>query len=196
MCYIQKMGCRFIPTAFNRYRWNLNREIVGILTKLIKGRLELAAKMGHGPDSYGTDLLGLMMASNQGEMKGNQKNLSRMGIPDIIGECKTFFFAGHETTSTLLTWAFLLLGTHTEWQDRARDEVVSLCGKNTTDSVPTIEAVNQMKIVSQSFKYIYVVYLKGGGAVYVVFLGSFHDIILSYITYICNQSWVSKKKTW
>ena len=148
------MGCRFIPTAFNRYRWNLNREIVGILTKLIKGRLELAAKMGHGPDSYGTDLLGLMMASNQGEVKGNQKNVSRMGIPEIIGECKTFFFAGHETTATLLPWACLLLATHPEWQDRARDEVVSLCGKNTMDSVPTIEAVNQMKIVSQSFKYI------------------------------------------
>ena len=153
-CLHTKNGCRFIPNAFNRSRWKLNRNINRILTKLIEDRLHSAAKMGHGADSYGTDLLGLMMASNQGEMKGNQKNLSRMGIPDIIGECKTFFFAGHETTSTLLTWAFLLLGTHTEWQDRARDEVVSLCGKNTMDSVPTIEAVNQMKIVSQSFKYI------------------------------------------
>ena len=143
------MGCRFIPTAFNRYRWNLNREIVGILTKLIKGRLELAAKMGHGPDSYGTDLLGLMMASNQGELKGNQKNLSRMGIPEIIGECKTFFFAGHETTSTLLTWAFLLLGKHTEWQDRAREEIVALCGKS-PDAMPSMEAMNQMKIVSNN----------------------------------------------
>ena len=141
------MGCRFIPTAFNRYRWNLNREIVGILTKLIKGRLELAAKMGHGPDSYGTDLLGLMMASNQGELKGNQKNLSRMGIPEIIGECKTFFFAGHETTATLLPWACLLLATHPEWQDRAREEIVALCGKS-PDVMPSMEAMNQMKIVS------------------------------------------------
>ena len=141
------MGCRFIPTAFNRYRWNLNREIVGILTKLIKGRLELAAKMGHGPDSYGTDLLGLMMASNQGELKGNQKKLSRMGIPDIIGECKTFFFAGHETTATLLPWACLLLATHPEWQDRAREEIVALCGKS-PDAMPSMEAMNQMKIVS------------------------------------------------
>ena len=143
------MGCRFIPTAFNRYRWNLNREIVGILTKLIKGRLELAAKMGHGPDSYGTDLLGLMMASNQGELKGNQKNLSRMGIPDIIGECKTFFFAGHETTATLLPWACLLLATHPEWQDRAREEIVALCGKS-PDVMPSMEAMNQMKIVSNN----------------------------------------------
>ena len=143
------MGCRFIPTAFNRYRWNLNREIVGILTKLIKGRLELAAKMGHGPDSYGTDLLGLMMASNQGELKGNQKKLSRMGIPDIIGECKTFFFAGHETTATLLPWACLLLATHPEWQDRAREEIVALCGKS-PDVMPSMEAMNQMKIVSNN----------------------------------------------
>ena len=148
-CLICLNACtfRFIPNAFNRARWKLNRNINRILRKLIEDRLRSAAKMGHGADSYGTDLLGLMMASNQGEMKGNQKNLSRMGIPEIIGECKTFFFAGHETTSTLLTWACLLLGTHTEWQDRARDEVFSLCGKS-TDIVPTIETLNQMKIVS------------------------------------------------
>ena len=144
------MGCRFIPTAFNRYRWKLNREIVKILTKLIKDRLQSAGKLGHGPDSYGSDLLGLMMASNQGELKGNsQKNLSRMGIPEIIGECKTFFFAGHETTSTLLPWACLLLATHPEWQDRAREEIVALCGKS-ADVMPSMEAMNQMKIVSNN----------------------------------------------
>ena len=144
-----KNGRRFIPTAFNRYRWKLNREINGILTKLIKGRLDSATKMGHGPDSYGTDLLGLMMASNQGELKGNQQNLLRMGIPEIIGECKTFFFAGHETTATLLPWACLLLATHPEWQDRAREEIVALCGKS-PDVIPSMEAMNQMKIVSNN----------------------------------------------
>ena len=144
-----KIGCRFIPTAFNRARWKLNRNINRILTKLIEDRLQSAAKMGHGADSYGTDLLGLMMASNQGELKGNQKNLSRMGIPEIIGECKTFFFAGHETTATLLPWACLLLATHPEWQDRAREEIVALCGKS-PDVMPSMEAMNQMKIVSNN----------------------------------------------
>ena len=99
-------------------------------------------KVGHGEESYGTDLLGLMMASNQGDEladhpnQKNKKGIARMGIPDIIGECKTFFFAGHETTSTVLTWACLLLASNPQWQERAREEVIALCGRD-ADMVPT-----------------------------------------------------------
>ena len=145
------MGCRFIPTAFNRYRWKLNREIVRILTKLIKDRLQTAAKLGLGPDSYGTDLLGLMMASNQGELKGNQKNLSRMGIPEIIGECKTFFFAGHETTAGLLAWTMVLLSLNQEWQDKARKEALEICGDK-EDLEPN--SLSRLKIVKHFLAFI------------------------------------------
>lgn len=133
---------RFLPTAFNRYRWKINNSIVSVLRQLINNRLE-SIKVGRG-DSYGNDLLGLMMAANKGELQGNQKNLS-MGMDDIIGECKTFFFAGHETTSTLLTWTFLLLATSPEWQERTREEVQAVCGMT---NMPTAESVNHLKIVS------------------------------------------------
>jgi PHYB activation tagged suppressor 1 len=51
-----------------------------------------------------------------------------MSMDEIIDECKTFFFAGQDTTSQLLTWAMFLLGTHPEWQHRLRDEVLRECG--------------------------------------------------------------------
>ena len=117
---------------------------------MVKGRLDSAAAMKMGDDDlYGSDLLGLMMAANQGKLKETSKKNLSMDIPEIIGECKTFFFAGHETTATLLPWACLLLATHPEWQDRAREEIVALCGKS-PDVMPSMEAMNQMKIVSNN----------------------------------------------
>ena len=93
---------------------------------------------------YGNDLLGLMIASNKGQLQGNKKKF-RMGLDEIVNECKTFFFAGHETTSTLLTWTFLLLASNPDWQERAREEVLTLCG---LEELPTAESINRLKVVS------------------------------------------------
>ena len=114
---------------------------------MVKGRLDSAAAMKMGDDDlYGSDLLGLMMAANQGKLKETSKKNLSMDIPEIIGECKTFFFAGHETTSTLLTWASLLLSVNPEWQDRVREEVFEVCGRT---EMPTAGSIPRLKIVSK-----------------------------------------------
>jgi PHYB activation tagged suppressor 1 len=69
-----------------------------------------------------------------------------MSMDDIVAECKTFFFAGHDTTSHLLTWAIFLLGTHPEWQRKLREEVLRECGGV---GVPLQgDALNKLKLVS------------------------------------------------
>lgn len=64
-------------------------------------------------------------------------------MQSLIDECRTFYFAGHETTAQLLTWTLMLLSTHIEWQDRARAEVVEICGDLPLDA----DAISKLKIV-------------------------------------------------
>ena len=92
------------------------------------------------------DLLGMMIAATMGELQGNQRSL-RMGMDEVISECRTFFFTGHETTAALLTWTCFLLAMNPQWQERIREEVQRVCG--ITD-ILTAESVNKLKVVSLS----------------------------------------------
>ncbi|KAL5725771.1 hypothetical protein ACHQM5_008877 [Ranunculus cassubicifolius] len=82
-------------------------------------------------DGYGTDYLGLLINANK-----NNNVDERISVDDMIDECKTFYFAGHETTMSLLTWTVFLLAVNADWQEKARKEVFDLFGKehpNTED---------------------------------------------------------------
>lgn len=109
--------------------WKLDKEIKKSLVKVIDQRKENWGSeiRENGPK----DLLGLMIrASANGNLKRSSAGFpsSVITVNDIAEECKSFFFAGEQTTSNLLTWTTVLLARHPEWQDRARDEVLKACG--------------------------------------------------------------------
>ncbi|KAH7299614.1 hypothetical protein KP509_24G020700 [Ceratopteris richardii] len=135
-------GSQYFPSRENLYRKSINKKIEKVLGQLIENRME-SGEATEG-DGYGNDLLGLMLAANQGVMNGNMKGLS-MGLHELIDECKTFFFAGHETTASLITFMFLLLATHPEWQERLREEVLEACRDK---RIPTADSLNNMKLVN------------------------------------------------
>ncbi|WVZ82204.1 hypothetical protein U9M48_029491 [Paspalum notatum var. saurae] len=130
-------GMRYLPTKANVLRWKLERKVRATLMAIIDERLA-AAKEARG---YGTDLLGLMLEANAGD--GGQRLMS---MNEIIDECKTFFFAGHETTAHHLTWTTFLLGTHPEWQQRLREEVLRECGG--ADVPLHADALNKLKLLT------------------------------------------------
>ncbi|KAH7299846.1 hypothetical protein KP509_24G032600 [Ceratopteris richardii] len=134
-------GSKYLPTSENEYRKKLKKTINEGLSQIVKKRIGLT-EVANG-DRNDNDLLGLMLAANS-EVLDEREKILRMGLDELIEECKTFFFAGHETTATLLTFMFLLLGTHLEWQERLRDEVYEACGKA---QLPTVDSLNYLKLV-------------------------------------------------
>ncbi|XP_062215899.1 cytochrome P450 CYP72A616-like [Phragmites australis] len=133
-------GCSFLPTKLNR-RMKTNRHEVEALLKGIITKREKAMKEGL---TNNDDLLGLLLESNIKESQESGSAKPTMTTEDIIGELKLFYFAGMETTAVLLTWTMVVLSMHPEWQDRAREEVLRVFGKNQPDS----DGINQLKVVT------------------------------------------------
>lgn len=93
--------------------------------------------MENGPK----DLLGLMIQAS------TTNESAAITARDIAEECKSFFFAGEQTTSNLLTWTTVLLAMHPQWQVIAHDEVLKVCGPR---DIPTKDDVSKLKTVLKS----------------------------------------------
>nr|CAB3455077.1 unnamed protein product [Digitaria exilis] len=135
---VQIPGFRYLPTEKNLRTWNVDKQVRTMLMDIIKTRLANKDTAG-----YGNDLLGLMLEACTPE-HGEAPILT---MDEIIDECKTFFFAGHDTTSHLLTWASFLLSTHPEWQDKLREEVRRECGNGEEEEL-TGDMLNKLKLVN------------------------------------------------
>ena len=119
----------------------IDLEIRDLLREVIK-KQEKVMKAGEASED---NLLGLLLKSNYKEMKdhGNKKNVG-MNTEDVINECKLFYFAGQETTSSLLNWTIVLLSRFSKWQTQAREEVMKVFGSKK----PDYDGLNRLKVVS------------------------------------------------
>ncbi|CAN0858489.1 Cytochrome P450 709B2 [Linum grandiflorum] len=135
-------GTQYLPTPSNLEIWKLDRELTTSLRNIIENRLGKGGGAGGG---YGDDLLGIMIEASEMADADTKTTLTsnKMNMKEIMDECRTFFFAGHETTSNLLTWALFLLTVHQEWQQLLREEVLKECGMN----IPDADSLPKLKLV-------------------------------------------------
>ncbi|KAJ7566989.1 hypothetical protein O6H91_02G127200 [Diphasiastrum complanatum] len=134
-------GCRFLPTPLNREASRLQQEMQGSLKAIIEAR----NKCDNECSSRTNDLLGLLLAeSNKNHIYSTEQ---KFGAKELVEECRTFFFVGHETTYLLLTWTIMLLALHPYWQEQARAEVMEVFkGRD-----PQADLLNKLKIVGMIF---------------------------------------------
>ncbi|KAJ9553907.1 hypothetical protein OSB04_017952 [Centaurea solstitialis] len=147
-------GLRFLPTKRNRRIKDIDREVKAKIKSIIDKRMT-AKRAG---ESSNDDLLGILLDSNYNEIEQHGSSNFGLSINDIIEECKLFYFAGQETTGNLLVWTMILLSQHTNWQARARDEVLLVFGKEK----PTIDGLNRLKTVTMIFNEVLRLYPPAG----------------------------------
>lgn len=134
-----RLCSNFCKTADEIESDKLVKGIHNSVMEIVKKREE---KVVNGEaNSFGTDFLGLLVSAYHDADKKN-----RPSVQDLVDECKTFYFAGQETTNSALAWAVLLLAINPDWQEKARREVIEVFGNQN----PHSEGIGRLKTVSKS----------------------------------------------
>nr|QFS19024.1 cytochrome P450 72A141 [Glycine soja] len=132
---------RHLRTTTTKRMEAIEREIRDSIEGIIKKR-EKAMENG---ETSNEDLLSILLESNHKEIQGHGNSRAvGMTKQEVIEECKLFYLAGQETTSSLLVWTMVLLARYPEWQARARDEVFQVFGNQN----PNIDGLSKLKIVT------------------------------------------------
>jgi PHYB activation tagged suppressor 1 len=90
-------------------------------------------------NNYGSDFLGSLIEANH-----DPDENKRISVDDMVDECKTFYIAGQETTNGVLAWSIFFLAIHSDWQEKARKEVIELFGQEN----PNSEGLARLKTMS------------------------------------------------
>lgn len=115
----------------------LEKQLENSILEIIKKREDEV--MTGEVENFRNDFLGILLKAKHGD-----DDSKRISLREVIDECKTFYIAGQETSNTLLCWVVLLLATHSDWQEEARNEVFKILGNKT----PTADGIAKLKKVS------------------------------------------------
>jgi len=135
---------RLIPTRHSRFLNRAINEIQHTGSQLIQDRkTDVHAECDvHGSgavgrqDVGGHDLLSLLIKAN---IAADMPESMRMSDSEILSQVPTFLLAGHETSSTAVSWTLFALACHPTVQAKLRAELRTC----STDS-PTMEQLNSL----------------------------------------------------
>jgi cytochrome P450 len=119
----------------------LGKEIDGLFLSIITDRKK---SIEENPEAS-HDLLGLLLQGSHADGRKGKMLTPR----ELVDECKTFFFGGHETTALAITWTLLLLAVNQDWQDTLRAEIREVFGDKEIDVTRLAGLKKVIYIISQ-----------------------------------------------
>ncbi|VDC05284.1 unnamed protein product [Peniophora sp. CBMAI 1063] len=142
-------GLRHIPTKRVREQSKAQALIESIGMRLIQSKKQaiiretfLSPTEVEKKDIQGSDLLSLLLRAN---MASDLPESARMSDTDIVSQVPTFLIAGHETTSTAVTWGLYAMACDSRVQQTLRAELLSMPTDTPTDAelnaLPYLDAV-------------------------------------------------------
>ena len=94
----------------------------------------------------GDDLVARMLQAR------NPDTGAPMSDEALIDNLATFLLAGHETTAKALTWTLYLLARAPEWQDLARNEVLSVAGRRAVTADDIAKLPITQRVLKESMR--------------------------------------------
>lgn len=117
----------YLPTERRRVEKQATDIMTNIAEELVQKRKDAVlgtGKLEQGKESsrdIGHDLLSALVAAN---LDAEVPDSQRMSHKEIIAQIPTFFFAGHETSSTQMTWALYFLCANPGIQEKLYEELI------------------------------------------------------------------------
>ncbi|RVW81360.1 Cytochrome P450 714A1 [Vitis vinifera] len=128
---------RFLWANKQKELKNLEREVESLIWKAVKEREQECLETS--TLSSDKDLMQLLLESAINDPNLGQASSKRF----IVDNCKSIYFAGHESTAVAASWCLMLLALHPDWQARIRAEIAEVCG----DNMPDADSITKMKWV-------------------------------------------------
>lgn len=127
-------GSRYMPTKNNFEIRRLEKEINSMILRVVEARM--TAK-------HENDFLQKILEGARTFVENDRTaNIDTEKL--IVDNCKTMYFAGHETTATTAAWSLMLLAAYPDWQARARVEVLEVYGGR----IPAADDLRNMKVLT------------------------------------------------
>ncbi|CAI0463412.1 unnamed protein product [Linum tenue] len=120
----------------------LDQGIADSIIDIVKKREEkVKCQQDVDSNGYGSDYLGLLIQAHHDE-----DETKKISMEQLIDECRTLYAAGQETANAALSWMILLLAIHRDWQEKVRNEVISIFGH---EKCLDFDGIARLKIVSK-----------------------------------------------
>ncbi|KAJ4850021.1 hypothetical protein Tsubulata_014056, partial [Turnera subulata] len=122
---VTSFGSRIFQLKKQNQIDNLEKEIESLIWDAVKERgLESTCA------SSKKDLMQLILEGAINDQSLGEDSSRRF----IVDNCKTIYFAGHESTAVAASWCLMLLALHPEWQHCIRAELAQVCKDHSLDA--------------------------------------------------------------